>query len=266
MDNTYWKKQGSESLFTDLEWNKPEQRNQAGRLLIIGGNLHALEAPAKAYALARDNGIGMVKIALPDKTKSLVGNALSDAVFLPSTPSGELSLNGIDEMINLGQWTDTILLAGDVGRNSQTSLLLEQLFSRLEGGHIVVTKDAIESMNNSVSLLLERENTTLVVSFSQLQRLVKRSGEPQSLQFSMSLVQLIEYLHNLTQKYPANVVTVHEQQVIVAANGEVSTTKLAHLEEESSPWRLAFASLASCYITWYPNQPFKALTHAASLL
>ena len=71
MPEEYWKRQGTKPLFEELEWNKPERRDQAGRLLIVGGNVHALGAPAKSYELALQTGIGAAKIALPDKTKNL---------------------------------------------------------------------------------------------------------------------------------------------------------------------------------------------------
>ena len=35
----YWKKQeAGKLLFPDIEWNKPEQKSLAGKLLIIGGS------------------------------------------------------------------------------------------------------------------------------------------------------------------------------------------------------------------------------------
>lgn len=262
MDTTYWLKQGSEPLFSELEWNKPQRRDQAGRLLIVGGSTHALSAPAKAYEYAKKQGIGAAKIVLPNKTKRLVGATLPDAVFLPSTPHGELSQEGLHDLLGYLQWADTLLIAGDVGRNSQTAILLEELVCQ-SNVPLIVAKDAIELLSNRPSLLLERENTTLVVSFSQLQRLLKNSGETEPIQFSMGLVQLVEYLHVLTQKYPIAIATVFEAHIITATKGEVGTTKQQNDELDPEPWRLQYASLAACYQTWYPGAIFKALTHTA---
>lgn len=265
MASTYWQKQGSKPLFPALEWNKPERRDQAGRLLIVGGNIHALSAPAKAYEEALRHGIGAVKIALPDKTKRLVGRTLIDAVFLPSTHSGEFAQEGRSELLEYAQWADTLLLAGDVGRNSQTSILLESLLSSYSGP-VIATKDALESLGNHPKLLLERAATTLVLSFSQLQRIIKNSAEIKAVRFSMDLVQLADYLHEVTEKYTANLVTVLHGQLVVAANGTISTTKLGTFPSEPEPWRLRYATLAACYLTWYPERAFEALTHSASLL
>lgn len=39
MDYPYWKKQANnEKLFPEIEWNKPQQKQMAGHLAVIGGN------------------------------------------------------------------------------------------------------------------------------------------------------------------------------------------------------------------------------------
>ena len=41
MNHDYWHKQtSSKPLFPELIWSRPENRQLAGKLLIIGGNLH----------------------------------------------------------------------------------------------------------------------------------------------------------------------------------------------------------------------------------
>ena len=32
----YWQKQTEKALFPEIEWSKPERKDQAGRILIIG--------------------------------------------------------------------------------------------------------------------------------------------------------------------------------------------------------------------------------------
>ena len=120
----YWAKQSDKPLFPELDWNKPERRDQAGRVLIIGGYLHKLQAPAKSYEQLKQHGIGEIKVALPSKTKRLLANSLEAAVFLPSTPSGEFSREGFEELIDYANWADTILLPGDVGRSLTNGMVL----------------------------------------------------------------------------------------------------------------------------------------------
>lgn len=263
MADTYWYKQGDKPLFEQLEWDKPERRDQAGRLLIIGGSSHALSAPAKAYELVKRQGIGDVKIVLPDKTKALVGKSLPDAVFLPSTPSGELSKDGQEQLIDYAMWADSLLLPGDSGHNSQTSILFSQLLSNYSG-NIILTRDAIDILINEPDLLLGREKTALVTSFGQLQKLVKSSQQTGALTHNMDLKTICDNLHTFTQNYPIQIATVHNKYLIIASHGNVSTTPLNG--DDDNIWRLDYASIASCYLTWNPNKPFEALTHSAKRL
>ena len=58
-DYPYWQKQTADKpLYPDIEWNKPERRDQAGKLLIVGGNKLGFSAAAEAYQTAKDAGVG----------------------------------------------------------------------------------------------------------------------------------------------------------------------------------------------------------------
>ena len=264
MDTTFWHKQASESLYPDLEWNKPERRDHAGSLLIIGGDLHNLNAPAKSFEIAKKTGIGTTQLALPDKTKRLLGNSLPDALFLPSTASGEFSHSGEVELLNYALAADALLMPGDNGRNSETTILFESLL-RSYSGLAILTRDAVDILTNTPASMLEREKTTLVITFAQLQKLVKSYGETTPLTFSMDLIKLVEFLHLFSQKIGAAIITLHQNQFIVAAHGQISTTKIKQTAE-SEHWRIETATIAACFQTWNPNKPFEALTHSVSLL
>ena len=53
------------ALFPDIEWNRSEQRRQAGKLAIIGGNKLGFVAVATAYQEATELGVGQVRAILP---------------------------------------------------------------------------------------------------------------------------------------------------------------------------------------------------------
>ena len=260
MQHDTWQKQTKQPLFPELEWNKPERRDQAGRLLVIGGSSHALSAPANAYQQSKILGIGDVKAVLPVSTKRLIDKSAVDALFLPSTPSGEFSRDGELELLDYASWADTLLFAGDVGRNSQTTILLESIV-RSFSGQIICTKDAVDSLLLQPKILFERESTTLVVSFSQLQKLLKNYSYLYPLSFNMELAQLVEYLNVLSKKIKCSLITLHNKQYIVAHNGTIVTTKITS-NTEPKIWRLSTAVAASCYQTWSPTKPLEALTQA----
>lgn len=258
----YWHKQTS-SLFPELEWNKPERRNQAGRLLIIGGNMHNLSAPSKSFDTAKRTGIGDIHLILPSKTKRLVAAALPEAYFLPSTYSGEFSSKGSFELLEHALWADTVLIPGNVGRNSQTSILLEDLL-RSYSSRVVLSCDSIDALASSTQFLLQRKNTTLVANFAQLQSLIKQTDTPVAITYTMDLTRIVEVLHSVTTQFASDIVTLHQNQLLVASNGLVSSTKVS--SEISKSWRVTYASLASCFQTWNPENTFKALTHSAHCL
>src|SRR3982750_2547854 len=119
MDRTYWHKQTAEKpLFPDMLWSRPENKRQAGKLLVVGGNVHGFAAAATAYAEAGKAGIGTARVLLPDSLQKTVGRVLEAGEYAPSTPSGSFSQRALAELLEMASWADGTLLAGDFGRNS----------------------------------------------------------------------------------------------------------------------------------------------------
>lgn len=257
MDRSYWHKQGTEPLFPDLLWSRPENKLHAGKLLIIGGNLHGFAAPAEAYNQSVISGIGTAHVMLPDSLKKVVGAVLETADFAPSTPSGSFAKSSLAELIDHAQWADGVILAGDLGRNSETAIVMESFVGKYSG-QLVVTKDAVDYFNPNPKALLIRPETTLVLSIAQLQRLAQESHYPEAVTFGMDLLHLIDWLHKFTTKYACNIVTKHLETILVAVNGKVSTTKSDQSLEDI--WRVSTAS--ACAVWWIQNpaKPFEALT------
>ena len=91
MITPYWHKQFDSPLFSDLLWSRPENKQFAGKLLIIGGNLHGFAAPASAYEQSQRAGIGVARVILPDALQKTIGRIFEAGEFAPSTPSGSFS-------------------------------------------------------------------------------------------------------------------------------------------------------------------------------
>ena len=143
MEHTYWLKQGAEPLFPDILWSRPESKMGAGKLAIIGGNSHGFSAPGIAYGAAQQAGAGVTRVLLPDAVKKVVKGLLPDADFAPSTPSGSFSKQSLSELLQLANWSDCVLLAGDIGRNSETSIVLEDFVHKYTE-LLVVAQDAVD--------------------------------------------------------------------------------------------------------------------------
>lgn len=261
MEPTFWRRQSaSKPLFPDLEWSKPERRDQAGKLAVIGGNKLGFAAVAESYQLALEVGVGQVRVVLPDALKKAVPPTLLDVIVAPSNPSGSLSADAKPELVATSEWADAVLLVGDAGRNSETAVLYEQFVSDYQGP-LTVTRDAIDLIKNDPRLLVERPDTLLVASFAQTQKLFQGVYYPKILTFSMQLLQLVEALHKFTITYPCTIMTLHKDTLILAQQGQVITQSW---EEPMAIWRGSVATRAAAYWLWNPSQPLAA--SAASLV
>ena len=259
-DVPFWHKQSAgKPLFPDLLWSRPEHRAAAGKLLIAGGNSFGLAAPAEAYAEANEAGIGIARVLLPDALKRTVGRVLEAGDFAPSTPSGSFSQKALLEFVTHASWADGVLLAGDLGRNSETSIVLEK-FLEAYSGQLTITKDAADYFTASPSAVLKRPRTTLVLSFAQLQRLAKQARYSRVFTFETGIVKLVDLLHDFTATYPTNIVVKHLDNILVAAGGSVSTTRM---EANLDTWRVKTAARASVWWLQNPGKPFEALSMAA---
>ena len=258
--HSYWLKQSStKPLFPDIEWNKPEQRSHAGKLAIIGGNKLGFVAIRDAYEVATELGAGQIRAILPDVLKRTIPPSVSDAIFVPSNPSGGFSREALPEFQAACAWADLCLLIGDAGRNSETAMSFEALLE--SDSRVVITRDAVDLLMPAMGRFVDREHTTFVVSFAQLQKIFQSVYYPKILSFSMQLLQLVETLHKFTITYPVTIVTFHQNQLILAHNGQVITQEF---DQPMAIWRGITATKAATYLLWNPTKPLEAIAASFS--
>ncbi|MEO5690720.1 MAG: hypothetical protein ABIQ64_00860 [Candidatus Saccharimonadales bacterium] len=256
--SSYWLKQSStKALFPDIEWTRPEQRSRAGKLAIVGGNKLSFVAVATAYAEATAVGAGQVRVVLPDALKPVIPVTILDTVFTASTPSGGMSKEDIGTVIAATEWADHTLCIGDAGRNSETAIVYETLLDSSKP--MTVTRDAVDLLRSSPQRLVERPQTTLVLSFAQLQKLFQALYYPKMLSFSMQLNLLVDTLHKFTVSYPVMIVTYHQNQLLIAKDGQVITQEF---DEPMKIWRGTVATSIATYLLWSPNKPLESATSA----
>lgn len=252
----YWQIQSPDKpLFPDVEWNKPEQRSLRGRLGIIGGNKLGFAGVAEAYTSTYSAGAGEVKVLLPDLLRKTIPPSITEAVFAPTNISGSLSREALGDMQALGAWSTGILLIGDAGRSSETTVVYDDFIASYSGW-ITLTRDAVDLIRRSAPTMVERPNTLYVLSFAQLQKLFQDVYYPKILTFSMQLAQLVENLHKFTLSYPVTILTLHQGQLVIAHDGKVMTQKW---DSPMAIWRGQTAARAASYLLWHPK-PFEALS------
>jgi hypothetical protein len=257
MDPTYWHRQTTDKpLFPDLQWSRPEHTQQAGKLLVIGGNAYGFAAPAEAFQAAEKAGIGTARVLLPDSLQKTVGGQFLAGEFAPSTPSGSFSKLALSELLANANWADGVLLAGDTARNSETAIVLETFLAK-HPGQVTITKDAVDYFNGSPQQILAREETTFVLSFAQLQKLAIHAHFNHAFTFDMDFVHLVEALHAFTRMHRLQIVVKHLSTIFVGVGGNVSTTKIT---TELPIWRVKTAAHAAVWWLQNPSKPFEALT------
>lgn len=258
----FWTKQPVDKpAFPDIEWSRPENRAHAGKLTIIGGNLHSFAAPAEAYAAAQQAGIGSAKVVLPLPLQKVTGTFFDNLEYAPGNPSGSFSRQSLGQWLELAAWSDGTLIAGDLGRNSETAIVFES-FATKYSGQLTITKDAISYALNAPKAVLQRPNTTLVLSLSQLQQYAVAASSTTPVTLGMTIIQLVDVLHHLTSRYQPYIVTRYHDTICVAVNGQVSTTPA---DPAVQVWRVATAARTATWWLQIPAKPFQAITTAVML-
>lgn len=251
---SYWRKQQpGKPLFPEILWSRPETKSGAGKLAVIGGNGHGFGAPGIAWNTAVGGGAGVVRVLLPDAVKKTVRHVLPEADFAPSNPSGGFAKKALAECLETAAWSDAVLLAGDFGRNSETAVLLEE-FTRKHNGLLTVTQDAFDYFKPTPRQLVERPETLLVISLSQLQRLFMNMPLITPITHSMSELQLADALHILTAEFDVCIVVKHNDMIFVAKDGEVVTQN-----SNDRIWRVRTAARATVFWIQNPSKQFEAV-------
>lgn len=259
MQYDYWLRvQANDAPFKELEWEAPERRDQRGKLAIVGGNKLGFAAVAAAYDEATRAQAGFVRAVVPDVLKPLLHTTFDDVIFSASNPSGGFAKPAEIDIKAATAWADMLLLPGDNGRNSETAIALEHVLQSLDAP-CTLTRDGIDLLKANPALLIEREKTILVLSFAQLQKLLRSIYFPRGIVFSMHLSQLVETVHKVTLSYPALIVTYHAEQLIVSYDGRVATIPF---DNPMMIWRGSVATKIAVKAMQHPAKLFEAAIQA----
>lgn len=258
MESTYWLKQTQEKpLFPELLWSRPENKRSAGKLLIVGGNSHEFADLSNAYKTAIDAGVGSSRVLVPDSLRKTLERTLPDLDFLPSTKSGNFAQSGLSELLEHTEWAESVLFPGELGRNSETSILLEKFFNKTSI-QAVLAKDAVDAVLKLPFYSESNNNIVLIVTIAQLQTLAKQLHHATAVTYGMNAMQLTDVLHKLSKKHKVKIVVSHSGNIFVAVGGKVSSTPVKTGIDDK--WRVATGARTAVWWMQNPSKPFEALT------
>ena len=253
----------------DLTWNIPERKQ--GTLNIIGGNAAAFKTEIKvAEFLSTNYPIENVNLVLPDALKSQLP-PLPNFIFAPSTDAGSFAES--QTLIDAFKKADFNIILGDLSKNSITKKAISSACKSSDsknagdGKPLLITRDGIEAITDSaVERILMNESLILMATMPQLQKLLRAVYYPKMLLLSQSLIQAAETLHKFTLSYPIKIITLHNEQILVAENGQVQAAPLA--KTNYSPltfWQGEAAAKIAALNLYNPNRFIDAATTAIFL-
>jgi NAD(P)H-hydrate repair Nnr-like enzyme with NAD(P)H-hydrate dehydratase domain len=246
-----WQRQTPDKpMFPDVLWSRPENRRHAGKLLIIGGHKQSFNEVSGAYSAALKAGIGTTRVILPDSLEKMLHKVFPEAEYAASTPIGSFSRQALGTMVDAAEWADGVLLAGDFGRNSETAILLESFVEKYSG-QLALAGDSIDYFLNQPEILSKRENTLVIASLNQLQKL----AAPDLIQQNVDLIRIVEQISNWINQTELSALTVHSEKAITAYKEQISTTPV----NISSP-NIGLAAYATVWRLQQPERFFEALT------
>ncbi len=255
MTTDFWQQQSDKPLFPNMLWSRPETKSGAGKLLIIGGQAQEFIHVAESFACVEQAGAGTVRVLMPESTRKLT-KMLPNIEYATSNVSGSFAQNALAELLDAALWADGVLLAGDLGKNSETNLMLES-FTTGYSGTLVIAGAAVTSIPVSANELFKKPSAILVLSFDELQKLSKVLGLATPITSSIAIPAFAGILHEITTKFPVTLVIHKENEVWTSYNGRVAFT---HLKDTKTNSRLA--SYTAVWSIQNPTKLFEAVTTA----
>ncbi len=223
----------------ELTWNIPEQKS--GIVNIVGGNSQSFKNEIKiAEYISENYPIEKLDVVLPNTLRNQLPQ-LPNFTFLKSTDSG--SFADEKELLEVFNSGDYNLLLGDISKNSITGKAIANACGKTKKP-LLITRDAIDVFSDSISeTSLMNENIIVFASMMQLQKLFRAVYYPKMLLLSQSLMQVVENLHKFTLSYPISLVSLHNNQILIAKDGIV---KAVPIEKSGySPMMLFHGELAA---------------------
>ena len=213
----------TDNPYKDLYFNIPEEQKM-GAVSVIGGNGQNFRTVVKtAEYLTSTFPLKEVRAVLPDSLKSKLP-PLDNFVFLKTTEVGSFSdAKELEVVISSADFT---LLIGDLSKNTVTAKEVSNALIDSDDP-VLLTRDTVDLVaEEKTDRILMRENLIIFGTTPQWQKIFKSVYYPKVLTASQSLVQVAETFHKFTLSYPAQVIILHEGQILVAKNGKVAVVPL----------------------------------------
>ena len=255
---TYWQKL-DQVVDNSILWNIPEQKT--GRISIIGGNVQSFMTEIKNTEFLNSLPIKDANLLLPDALKNKIPTFAS-VYFAESTESGSFAKSST--LKNFALDSDLALFSGDFSKNSITEIAILDTIKQLHPNQItLLSRDSVDLISANAQEVLEQQNLVILSSMLQLQKVFRAALYPKMLLLSMPIFPVIEILHKFTLSYPCTILTLHQNQIIVAKNGSIYSTPIERTSYTPlSLWSGTLACKIAALSLWNPQNLHHAATTA----
>ncbi|MFQ6047905.1 MAG: NAD(P)H-hydrate dehydratase [Phycisphaerae bacterium] len=122
-------------------------KGQFGRVLIVGGSVGMVGAPALAANAALRGGAGLVKIACPGVAQQAIASLAPCATSwpLPCSAEGLIGRGAVGEVLSLARQHDVLGVGPGIGQSQQLRQLIGRLL-RLREKPIVIDADGLNNL------------------------------------------------------------------------------------------------------------------------
>lgn len=244
------KQDPKKSLFEDLLWSRPENKRSAGKLLIIGGQSGDFMNVSSCYSFAKEAGAGTIRLILPDSLKKIGGN-IEGVEFAPSTSTGSFAKTALATFFDLADWAEHVLLAGDFGKNSETTIILDGfLLSGIKP--ITISQNAMPSIGIKLEQLINMP-VNLVIERKIFQKIGIASSTHVPITSLTNYEQKGKIIENISSRTKASYLIIDEEQTWCAATGEVVSTQTKPIDLN------ALSAYAAVWLMQNPDKKLEAL-------
>ena len=143
----------------------------------------------------------------------------------------------------------------DFSKNNITARAIAEACEKAEKPTLL-TRDTIDIiLSSNLEPLLMNEQLCYFAPLPSLQKLFRAVYYPKVILLSQPLMQIAEALHKFTLSYPASIITLHNGQILVAKNGNVSAVPIEKTTYTPlTLWMGEAASKIAVFNLYNPNQ------------
>jgi hydroxyethylthiazole kinase-like uncharacterized protein yjeF len=233
-------------------------KGQFGKVLVIGGSSNYSGAPAYSSLAAIHFGCDLVITYVPE----VVGNVIrtySPNLIVRTNPGNWLTLNALEELARLVDWSNAIIIGPGLGLEEETEELLVKILEVLKKNNksFVLDADALKLVKNHMDLI-KGQNTILTPHAGELKIMTDIDLPPYD-----NIEERGKIVFELSQKLDVTLLIKGPYDYI--SNGKsLKVNKTGCAEMSIGGTGDTLAGLCGCFLTTN-NPPFQAACSAAFL-